>query len=215
MPSLRYDYIPMKRIFVTGISTDVGKTIVSAILVEALQADYWKPVQAGDLDNSDSQRVASLVSNSRTTIHPAAYELKTPMSPHAAAYIDGVTIAASFIERPVTSNHLVIEGAGGLFVPLNETETIADLIHPEDHIVLVSRNYLGSINHSLLTLEALAPKGNPVSVVFNGIPNPSTENIITLKTGVTVLGHINWEKAIDRESIRAYAKRFKEAIERL
>ncbi|TNF77380.1 MAG: ATP-dependent dethiobiotin synthetase BioD, partial [Bacteroidetes bacterium] len=117
----------MMRIFVTGISTEVGKTMASAILVEALQADYWKPVQAGDLEYSDSDKVRDLISNARTVIHPNAFALRTPMSPHAAAEIDGIRITLDTIVLPKTENHLVIEGAGGLLVPLNETDTILDL----------------------------------------------------------------------------------------
>ena len=103
----------MTRVFVTGISTEVGKTMAAAVLVEALQADYWKPVQAGDLENSDSHKIRSLVSNSRTVIHPNAYALHTPMSPHAAAEIDQIAIDLSQIFPPRTENHLVIEGRGG------------------------------------------------------------------------------------------------------
>src|SRR5690606_8976042 len=122
--------------FVTGISTEVGKTVASAIVVESLRADYWKPIQAGDLDNSDSHKVESLISNSKTVIHPNSYALKTPMSPHAAATIDGITIDLEKIVPPKTDNHLVVEGAGGLLVPLNDTDNIFDLIYP-DYIVLV------------------------------------------------------------------------------
>ncbi|MEO1486207.1 MAG: dethiobiotin synthase, partial [Bacteroidota bacterium] len=118
--------------FVTGISTEVGKTVVSAILTEALEADYWKPVQAGDLEDSDSHKIERFISNEKTVIHPNAYALNTPMSPHAAAAIDGIDIDLEQIERPSTDNHLVIEGAGGLLVPLNDEDTIMDLIHPED-----------------------------------------------------------------------------------
>ena len=96
------------KIFVTGISTEVGKTMASAIIVEALQSDYWKPIQAGDLDNSDSHKVVQLISNSKTKIHPNTYALQTPMSPHAAAEIDGIQIDLDTIIEPVTTNRLVI-----------------------------------------------------------------------------------------------------------
>ncbi|NND89015.1 MAG: dethiobiotin synthase, partial [Flavobacteriaceae bacterium] len=139
--------------FITGISTEVGKTIASAIITEALKADYWKPVQAGELDHSDTMKVKRFVSNEKTVFHPSAFDLKTPMSPHAAADIDGQSISAKEIKRPSTKNNLVIEGAGGLLVPLNSTETIADLIKPSDKIIVISRHYLGSINHTLLTIE--------------------------------------------------------------
>ncbi|MEM6864480.1 MAG: dethiobiotin synthase, partial [Bacteroidota bacterium] len=142
-------------VFITGISTEVGKTLASAIVVEALEADYWKPIQAGDLDRSDSHKIGQLVSNLKSRIHPNTYALNTPMSPHAAAEIDGVSIDLKKIVPPETQNHLVIEGAGGLLVPLNETDTINDLILPEYKVIVVSRHYLGSINHTLLTVERL------------------------------------------------------------
>lgn len=133
----------MKRIFVTGISTDVGKTIASAIIAEALEADYWKPVQAGELDNSDSHKIAELISNNKTVIHKNSYTFKTAMSPHAAAEIDNVEIDLKKIIEPKTNNHLVIEGAGGLLVPLNDNDTVLDIIKPNYKVVVVSRHYLG------------------------------------------------------------------------
>jgi len=129
----------MKRLFVTGISTEIGKTMTSAILVEALEADYWKPIQAGELDNSDSHKVKSLISNTKTVIHKNSYELKHPMSPHAAAAKEGVTIDRFHIETPETDNHLVIEGAGGLLVPLNDEDTMLDIIMPDYKVIVVSR----------------------------------------------------------------------------
>ena len=129
------------KIFVTGISTDVGKTVASTIIVEALEADYWKPIQAGDLDNSDSHKVKAQVSNSKSQFYPNSYQLNTPASPHLAAEIDGITIDLKEIKEPETDNHLVIEGAGGIFVPLNESDTIIDLIQHDYKIIVVSRHY--------------------------------------------------------------------------
>lgn len=205
----------MQTIFVTGISTDVGKTIASAIFVEALQADYWKPVQAGELDHTDSDRVRSLITNEKTTIHPSSYELKSPMSPHAAAEIDGVRIDRFHINEPETDNHLVIEGAGGLLVPLNEEDTMFDIIMPNYKVVVVSRHYLGSINHTLLTVYWLQQKGYDVSVLFSGNPNPHTENIILHKTGVSLIGRIEEEEKFDKQTIRKYAERFDGILESL
>jgi len=193
------------KLFVTGISTEVGKTLISAILVEALEADYWKPVQAGDLDNSDSHKVTRLISNRKTIIHQNSYALHTPMSPHAAAAIDGLQIDLERIKEPKTENHLVIEGAGGLLVPLNDTDTIFDLIRPDYKVVLVSRHYLGSINHSLLTLNALMAKGLDVGIVFSGNEHPTTENIIQKKTKVKVLGRIDELETIDKMVVTQYA----------
>ena len=197
------------KIFVTGISTEVGKTIAAAILVEALEADYWKPVQAGDLHHSDSDKVKALISNSNTIIHPNSYALHTPMSPHAAAAIDGVEITLDKILEPQTENHLVIEGAGGLLVPLNDNDTILDLIRPDYKVVVVSRHYLGSINHSLLTINALLDKGLNTGIIFSGNPHPTTENIILKKTGIKMLGRIKEEKGFDSEKILGYAASFK------
>lgn len=198
----------MKRIFVTGISTDVGKTIASAIITEALKADYWKPVQAGDLSNTDSRKVASLISNKKTTIHKSSYELNTPMSPHAAAKIDNIKIDLNQIIEPKTANHLVIEGAGGLLVPLNEKDTVLDIIKNNYLVVVVSRHYLGSINHTLLTIECLKQKGFKAAVIFSGNEHHSTEDIILRKTDVKVIGRINEETSFDKSLIKKYATKF-------
>lgn len=199
----------MHTFFVTGISTDVGKTIASAILVEALEADYWKPVQAGDLENSDSHKIKNLISNNKTVIHDNSYAFKTPMSPHAAAAIEGVLIDRDKIDTPETTNHLVIEGAGGLLVPLNDEDTILDIIMPSDKVVVVSRHYLGSINHTLLTVGWLQHKGYDVYLIFSGDEHKTTEEIILKKTGVTVLGRINEEANFDKDTIKKYATQFR------
>ena len=192
--------------FITGISTEVGKTIASAIITEALQADYWKPVQAGELNNSDTHKVQKFVSNKKTTFHSSAFNLETPMSPHAAAEIDGVQLSAKKIKRPATKNNLVIEGAGGILVPLNGTETIADLIQKEDKVIVVSRHYLGSINHTLLTVEALKARNlNVFGIIFSGASTPSTERIIEEMTNVPILGRIEEEPYFDANVVKEYA----------
>ncbi len=205
----------MSRIFVTGISTEVGKTVTSAIITEALEADYWKPIQAGDIENSDSHKVAKLISNSKTRIHKSAFELSEPMSPHAAAEIDGVNIEIHKINAPETENHLVIEGAGGLLVPLNSDDTILDIIMPNYKVVVVSRHYLGSINHSLLTINWLQLKGYDVSLIFSGNENPQTESIILNKTGVSLIGRIEEEPSFDKATVKKYANKFKGALQTL
>lgn len=202
----------MQQIFVTGISTEVGKTIAAAIITEALEADYWKPIQAGDLDTSDSHKVASLISNTTTIIHKSSYELNTPMSPHAAADIDGVHIDLRKIVAPETENHLVIEGAGGLLVPLNNDDTILDIIMPNYKVIVVSRHYLGSINHTLLTVNWLKQKGYDVSIIFSGDENPTTENIILHKTRVSLIGRIEEEAVFDKNIIQKYANKFRPAL---
>lgn len=204
------------KLFITGIGTDVGKTITSAIFTEALQADYWKPIQAGDLHFSDSDKIKSLISNSKTKIHANSYALQTPASPHLAAAIDGISIELKKIIEPTTKNHLVVEGAGGVFVPLNETETVMDLIQPDYKVIVVSRHYLGSINHTLLTIEALQNRKITIAgIVFSGDEYPSTESIILSKTGITFLGRIDNEPYFDQNVISYYAEKFKENIQRL
>ncbi|WP_404803443.1 dethiobiotin synthase [Marixanthotalea marina] len=202
----------MKTYFITGISTDVGKTIAAAIITEALQADYWKPIQAGDLDNSDSHKVEKLVSNKKSKFHPNSYALKTPMSPHAAAEIDGISIKASKIIPPKTKNNLVIEGAGGLLVPINDLQTILDLIKPTYKVIVVSRHYLGSINHTLLTVNALKDKGFDVSIIFSGKEHPTTEDIIKKMTQVPVIGRIDEEPYFDKNVIKEYVELFKDKL---
>jgi len=199
--------------FITGISTEVGKTVVSAIITEALEADYWKPVQAGDLNHSDTHKVQQWVSNQKTIFHPSAYALQTPMSPHAAAEIDGISISAKTIKRPKTKNNLVIEGAGGLLVPLNETETMLDLIQPLDKVILVSKHYLGSINHTLLGIEALKNRGlNVFGIIFNGAETSTTEHIIASMSGVPILGRIDPEPYMDKNVVSEYAEHFRETL---
>ena len=201
------------KLFITGISTDVGKTITSAIIVEALEADYWKPIQAGDLDNSDSHKIKSQISNTKSQIFGNSYKLNTPASPHLAAEIDGITIDLKQINEPKTNNHLVIEGAGGIFVPLNEKDSIIDLIQPDYKVIVVSRHYLGSINHTLLTIEAIKNRGFEVSgIIFSGSENKSTEDLILNKTGIKCIGRIDEEPYFDQNVIREYADLFRENL---
>lgn len=199
----------MDRYFVTGIGTEIGKTFVAAVLTEALKADYWKPVQSGSLDRTDSHTVESLISNDRTVIHEEAYKLTTPMSPHAAAAIEDIQIDMDKIQRPETENDMVIEGAGGLLVPLNEKHTIADLIDPEDYVIVVSKGYLGNINHTLLTLQYLEDKGlNCIGVVYNQIELPGTIEIIEKIGDVPTLAVIEEEKEITKETVKRLAEIF-------
>ena len=206
----------MNKYFITGIGTDVGKTVAAAIVVESLKADYWKPVQAGELQHTDTHCVEELISNSTSAMHDHSYALQTPMSPHAAADIDGIQINLAAIKEPETDNHLVIEGAGGLLVPLNEQDTILDLIKNDYKVIVVSRHYLGSINHTLLTLSELKRKGLEVSgIIFNGEAHPSTENIIERIGLVEEIGRIDEEAVIDKKVIRKYAELCKPRLEAL
>ena len=201
----------MKKYFITGIGTDVGKTIAAAIITEALEADYWKPIQAGDLDNSDTLKVKGLVGNTKTVFHTEAYRLNHPMSPHAAAERDGVEINLQSIKLPTSQNHLVVEGAGGLLVPLNRKATILDLMVQLDcEVILVSRHYLGSINHTLMSIELLKQKGLSIKgILFNGAENKDTESIISDMTSITVLGRIEDLEELSKEVITSIAQDLK------
>jgi dethiobiotin synthetase len=204
----------MKRYFVTGIGTEVGKTIASAIITQALKADYWKPVQAGELDNSDRMKVEALIDNDRSKFHTEAYRLNQPMSPHAAAERDGVKIDISSIKIPHTDNHLVIEGAGGLLVPLNDKDTILNLIETLNcEVILVSRHYLGSINHTLMSIELLKQRNIPVKgILFNGKENKDTESIITKMSGIEVLGRIDELDDLNKSVINSVAQDLKNVL---
>lgn len=204
------------KLFITGIGTDVGKTIASAIVTESLQADYWKPIQAGDLDNSDSHKIKKYISNNKTVVHSNSYKLNTPASPHLAAQLDEVTIDLKKIKEPKTKNHLVIEGAGGLLVPLNDKDSIIDLIQPDYKVIVVSRHYLGSINHTLLTIEVLRQKGiETAGIIFNGTEVPSTEEIILQRTGIKMIGRIGEEPYFDKNIVLQYADDFRENLNNL
>jgi dethiobiotin synthetase len=204
------------KLFITGISTDVGKTIASAIIVEALQADYWKPIQAGDLDNSDSHKIKNYISNDKTVIHENSYKLNTPASPHFAAEKDGISIDLKNIKEPKTNNHLVIEGAGGVLVPLNDNDCVIDLIQKDHKVIVVSRHYLGSINHTLLTIEALINRKIKVAgIIFSGDENKATESIILNKTGVQCIGRIEQEPYFNQNVIKEYADLFRENLLKL
>ncbi|WP_396144403.1 dethiobiotin synthase [Flavobacterium sp.] len=201
------------KLFITGIGTNVGKTIASAIVTQALEADYWKPIQAGDLDNSDSNKIQKYISNNKTEIHANSYKLNTPASPHLAAAIDRITIDIKEINEPKTTNHIVIEGAGGLLVPLNDTDCIIDLIQKDYKVILVSRHYLGSINHTLLSFEALKIRKIPLAgIIFSGDENKATEEIILAKTKAKFIGRIEEEPYFDANVIQCYADEFRDNL---
>lgn len=201
-------------IFVTGIGTGVGKTIASAVITEALNADYWKPVQCGDLDNTDRMKVKELISNPKSIFHPERYQLKNPVSPHYAAKLEGINIQLTDFEIPGTTNQLIIEGAGGLMVPLNDHELMVDLIqYLNAGIVLVIHHYLGSINHSLLSIEVVKLRGIKIlGVIFNGVKNDSSEEVILKYSGLNCIGRIPELLTLDKQSIKTIADNFKSAF---
>ncbi|MHA8099053.1 dethiobiotin synthase [Aquirufa aurantiipilula] len=195
-------------IIVAGIGTEIGKTVVSAILTKALKADYWKPIQSGDLDQGDAFWIQQWVKHPNLTIWPSTYRLSQPLSPHTAAELDGITIELNQFQKPESSNSLVIELAGGLMVPINDQQTNIDLIKSFNApVILVSKNYLGSINHTLLSFELLKQKGIPVlGIVFNGPENPSGEKFILNYTQLPLLLRVNEEQSINEAAIDHYAQ---------
>jgi dethiobiotin synthetase len=197
--------------FISAIDTDVGKTIVSAILVEALKADYWKPIQAGNLEDSDTMTVQSLISNSTSQFYSETYRLNTPASPHYAAEIDGLQLEAHSIQLPKTSNQLIVEGAGGLFVPINDKALLIDLMQDLNiPVILVIKNYLGSINHSLSSIYALQQKDIPIKgLIFNGPSVASSEDYILQYSKLPLIAKIPELSAISKQTIREQAERIK------
>lgn len=196
-----------RRFVVTGIGTDVGKTVVSAILAEALRGYYWKPVQAGDLKNSDTLKVDRWTEN--VTVLEETFRLSEPMSPHAAAAIDGVIIDSVDLTPPF-SEPLIIEGAGGIMVPLNShgltyLDVFAQWKLP---VIVVSNHYLGSINHTLMTCDLLKSRGLRIEgIVFVGDENQATEEIILKTTGAQMIVRIPWTNAIDEKFIKSQSQR--------
>lgn len=203
----------MKQYVISGIGTGVGKTVVSAIVSEALKATYWKPIQAGDLDNSDSIKIERLTSN--VQVIPEIFQLSEPMSPHAAAEIDGVNIAITNFNLPKVDTNFVIEGAGGILVPINNSGlTYADVFKFwQIPIIIVSRHYLGSINHSLLTAEVL--KNREIKIagwLFVGEENKATESIIIQNSGVKMIARIPEVEQVTREFIAEQAAKISKLL---
>jgi len=200
-----------KKYFITGIGTDVGKTIVSAILVEALKADYWKPIQSGDLHYSDTDKVREMVSNKKSKFHTSTYSFKEPASPHYSAQLENVVIDINKFTLPQTDNHLIVEGAGGLLVPLNENDLLIDLIQKFDvEVILVVKNYLGGINHTLLSIEALKSRKIDIKgIVFNGQSVPASESFILNYSKLPLLGRVNQLESLNANSVLTESLKFK------
>jgi dethiobiotin synthetase len=194
----------MKQFIIAGIGTEIGKTVVSAILTAGLKADYWKPVQSGDIETGDAYWIRKWVPSA--TIHPSTYALTQPLSPHSAAEIDGITIELEKFKVP-TDQTLIIELAGGIMVPLNDHETNLDLIKQLNlPIILVSKNYLGSINHTLLSYEILKQQGVQMAgIVFNGPENTSGEKFILNHTGLPLVLRVNTVNELNEAVIASYA----------
>jgi malonyl-CoA O-methyltransferase len=199
----------MKGVFVTGTDTGVGKTVVSAWLMRALDADYWKPVQAGLDGETDTEAVQRLTGFPEERFHRPAYRLKAALSPHEAAAREGTAIALDAFRLPVTGRTLVVEGAGGLLVPLNDRAFMTDLMARLGlPALLVAGSGLGTINHTLLSLEALRARGLAVAgVVMNGPANPANRRAIETFGAVAVIAELPLLEPLDGASLAAAAER--------
>ena len=189
------------KLFITSIDTNIGKTIVSSIVCKALDYSYWKPVQSGDLHNSDSNKIKNL--SPSTFIHPETYRLTQPLSPHESANRDGIRITLKKFKLP-QNEKLVIEGAGGVMVPLNEFgDMIIDLATIfECSLLLVVKNYLGSINHTLLTIKELNSRGfKNIGLILVGDRFESSERIIQKIGLCSIIANVPHEEHIDKNWI--------------
>ena len=195
----------MTRFVVTGTDTDIGKTVFAAGLAGTLGAHYWKPVQAGVDPEGDKETVARLGNIPQTHILPEAYRLTTPASPHLAARIDGVEVRLDKLSLPQVDGPLVVEGAGGVLVPVSETLSMADLFaHWQLPVILCARTVLGTINHSLLSIEALRSRGVPLAgIAFIGDPHEENERIIPQLAKVPSLGRLPRLDPLDASSLKA------------
>jgi len=200
-----------EKLFVTGTDTSVGKTVISTILVSGLNASYWKPIQSGMEEQSDAEFVSKF-SKTTGTIFPEAYRLRRPVSPHASAAHDGIIIDLDLVTLPQCSGHLVIEGAGGVMVPLNDDQFVIDLIKKFVlPVLVVAHNRLGTINHTLLTIEALRGQGCDVwGVVLNGPANAVNRDAIVKYGQVKVIAEIEALERLDRQTLSEAFSRFKE-----
>jgi len=190
-------------VFVTGTDTDVGKTVAAACLVRALDGDYWKPVQAGLADGTDTETVRRLTGLDEGRLHASTYALTAPLSPHEAARRDAVTIRMAAFTRPAAERPLVVEGAGGVLVPLNDTALMIDLMEQLGlPVILVARSTLGTINHSLLSLEALRRRRLAVlGVIINGPPGPANVAAVVAFGRVTVLAALPILDPLDKAAV--------------
>jgi len=212
-------------IFITGIGTGIGKTLVAAIVTEALQADYWKPVQAGYSAGTDSSIIKQSLSNSFSTVHPELYKLKLAVSPHIAAREENILISLSEIKTKMEEINaslqqkktaLIIEGAGGLLVPLNDHEFVADLIKQlQAKVILVSRNYLGSINHSLMTAEVCRYyKLDVLGWIFND-QYLAYEDEIMHWSGFPKIGTVSFTDKPDKKFIKEQSLLVEQALKKI
>ncbi|TXI38047.1 MAG: dethiobiotin synthase [Nitrosomonas sp.] len=204
----------MSIITVTGIGTDVGKTVVSAVLAEALGADYWKPVQWGTGAITDRETIKGLVSHPNVQVHPEAYSFDIAQAPHHISPLTGQELDPNKISLPITDRPLIIESTGGILVPFRRSLLMLDVLTKwESHWVIVSKNYLGSINHTLMTVEVLRQRQVPIwGIIFNGPEDPASENFILNYTGLSCLARLHVEPQIDPNTVKKYATLWKEKL---
>lgn len=204
----------MVNIIVAGCGTGVGKTVVSSILVSALKGDYWKPISCGPYHKGDFEVIKHLAHSSVGTIHPCSYHLKAPLSPHHAARLEHQIIESANIVLPNAARHLIIEMVGGIMVPLNHHLLAVDLFRQWNaKWVIVSRHYLGSINHTLMTIAILKSKKIDIAgIVFNGTKNPDTEEAILNFSNLPLLGHLYPHPIIEPNIVKIYAKQWKNKV---
>lgn len=207
----------MHRIMVAGISTDVGKTIVSAILTMLFNGDYWKPIQCGDEENSDTSMMKKWLDMTRHSIYAPAYSLCAPLSPHHAARLENSVIQLNTIALPQTTRPLIIEGVGGILVPLTMKTLAIELFASWNcKWVIVSKHYLGSINHTLLSIEALKQRHIPIlGLIFNGEPNPDSESAILEISQLPILGRLLPEASFTSKIFQMYVKQWQPHFSKL
>ncbi len=200
----------MNRIIVAGNGTEVGKTIASAVLVTKLKADYWKPVQCGDPTSSDCDTISRLVDNQSHQIHPPTYTLKAFLSPHHAASLENISIDTSTITPPKTERPIIIESVGGVLVPFTTSTLSIDLFQQwSARWIIVSRHYLGSINHTLLTIDSLKMRGISIlGIIFNGDPNPYSESAIIQYSKLPIIGRLLPEPSFNIDIIQRYTEQW-------
>ena len=197
----------MRGFFVTGIDTNIGKTLACAVLVRAIRGNYWKPIQCGDLENSDTLTVKKLLGSASFQHFPERFRFKAPQSPHRAAEEEGVAIELNDFTLPTSDAPVIVEGAGGVLVPLNNRDYIVDLAAKfRLPAILVSRHYLGSLNHTLAALEALQHRNIPIKgLIFSGNRDEKSEKFLQTRTGLPMLLHMEQEERFDGHCVKKYA----------
>ncbi len=202
-------------IFITGTDTDIGKTVVSACLVRALNADYWKPIQSGLVDGRDRDFVSTLADLNDNRIHPSVYELQASLSPHEAARLENISLKMDELILPATDNTIVVEGAGGVLVPINSDFLMIDLMTRLGlPVIVVARSGLRTINHTLLTLEALSTRDiNVLGIIINGPKKPANVEAIQTYGATNILFELEPILPLDVEGVFAVAKQLRKNIE--